>query len=42
MAPASVERCVKKVSKKIKPRKKGQTKKEAAWAVCTAAKKGKK
>lgn len=37
MAPKSVERCVKKVSKTIKPRKKGQTKRSAAWGVCKAA-----
>jgi hypothetical protein len=40
--PKSVERCVKKVKKTVKPRKKGQTKKSAAFAVCTAAHKKKK
>lgn len=35
--PAKLERCVRKVSKKIKPRKKGQSKKSAAYAVCTSA-----
>lgn len=42
MSPKKVESCVRKVSKTIKPRKKGQSKKSAAWAVCTAAHKKKK
>ena len=41
--PKPVERCVKRVKKTIEPRKKGQSKESAAWAVCTASyKKGKK
>jgi len=35
--PAKVERCVKKVKKTIKPKRKGQTKEEAAYAVCNAS-----
>lgn len=35
--PKSVERCVKKVKGKIKPRRKNQTSESAAWAVCTAS-----
>lgn len=35
--PKKLERCVRKVSKKIKPRKKKQTKRSAAFAVCKAA-----
>ncbi len=42
MTPKEVESCVRKVSKTIKPKKKGQSKKSAAWAVCTAAHKRKK
>ena len=37
--PPKLERCVKKVSKTIKPRKKGQSKRSAAYAVCTAKRK---
>ena len=40
MAPAKLERCVRKVKKTIKPRRKGQSKKSAAWAVCTKATQG--
>jgi len=40
--PKKLERCVRKVSKTIKPRKKGQTKRSAAFAVCTKAVKKKK
>lgn len=40
--PKKVEKCVEKVKKTIKPRMKGQTKKSAAWAVCTSAHKKKK
>lgn len=32
--PKKLMRCVRKVSKTIKPRKKGQSKKSAAYAVC--------
>lgn len=42
MTPAKLERCVKKVSKSIKPREKGQTKRSAAFGVCTASLKRKK
>ena len=35
--PKKLLRCVKKVSKTIKPRKEGQTKKSAAFAVCVKA-----
>lgn len=34
MSPKKLESCVRKVSKTIKPRKKGQSKKSAAYAVC--------
>jgi len=33
--PKVYDRCVKRVSKTIKPRKKGQTRKQAAHAVCS-------
>ena len=33
--PAKIDRCVKRVSKTIKPKKKGQSKKSAAYAVCS-------
>ncbi len=35
--PKKLEDCVAKVSKKIKPRTKGQSKKSAAWAVCQSS-----
>jgi len=35
--PKKLERCIKKVSKTVKPRKKGQSKKSAATAVCVVA-----
>ncbi len=35
--PKKLEDCVAKVSKKIKPRTKGQTKESAAWAVCQSS-----
>ncbi len=35
--PKKLEDCVTKVSKKIKPRIKGQTKESAAWAVCESS-----
>jgi hypothetical protein len=35
--PERFERCVRKVSKKIKPRKKGETRMEAARRVCHKA-----
>lgn len=37
MAPAKLERCVSKVEKTIKPRKAGQSKRSAAFGVCTVA-----
>lgn len=37
--PKKLDRCVRKVSKTVKPRKKGQTKKNAAYAICVAAQK---
>lgn len=39
--PKKVEKCVEKVKKTISPRKKGQSKESAAYAVCTAAHKKK-
>lgn len=35
--PKKLDRCVSKVSKTVKPRKKGQTKKSAAYAICVKA-----
>lgn len=35
MTPAKLERCVRKVKKTVKPRKKGQSKESAAFAICT-------
>lgn len=40
--PAKLDRCVRKVQRTIKPRKKGQSKRSAAFAVCNKAMKGKK
>lgn len=40
--PAKFERCVRKVNKKVKPRKKGETRTEAARRVCHKAVKSNK
>jgi len=32
--PRKLERCVRKVEKHVKPRRKGQSKKSAAFAIC--------
>lgn len=42
MSPKKLESCIRKVKKTIKPRKKGQSKRSAAYAVCTKSMKHKK
>jgi hypothetical protein len=33
--PKKLEKCVEKVEKTVKPKKKGQSKESAAYAICT-------